>query len=143
MNSDRKLGSTLTISALALLILALPAQAADRANAEFVSGGVGLDARQQMQVQAGQYNLHLEFATTLSGEYLSDVEVTITDGRGSNVLSTRTEGPWLLARLPAGAYAVSARVGDTVRRQQISVGAGRRHVVMRFPGTDPVRGKGE
>jgi hypothetical protein len=139
VKTQRKLGRILTASALACGSLALSAPAAERPSAEFVSGGVGLEARQQMKSQEGEFNLHLEFATTPSGEYLADVEVTITDARGGNVLSTRAEGPWLFARLPAGSYTVAARAGDTVRRQQISVGAGRRHVVMRFPAIDEAR----
>ena len=102
-------------------------------SADFLSGGVSLEARQQLAAQAGQYNLHLEFAYAPEGEYLSEVQVDIADSRGNNVLSTRTQGPWLLAKLPAGTYTVSAKFGDTVRKQQVSVGGGKRHLVMRFP----------
>jgi hypothetical protein len=99
----------------------------------FMTGGVGLVARQELASQAGQYNLHLEFAYAPEGEYLSEVQVDINDARGNNVLSTRTDGPWLLARLPAGSYTVKASYGSVTRTQQVAVGGGKRHLVMRFP----------
>jgi hypothetical protein len=99
----------------------------------FMTGGVGLVARQELASQAGQYNLHLEFAYAPEGEYLSEVQVDINDARGNNLLSTRTDGPWLLARLPAGSYTVKATYGGVTRSQQVTVGGGKRHLVMRFP----------
>ena len=100
---------------------------------EFTSGGVGLAARQQLAAQSGQYNLQLEFAYAPEGEYLSAVQVDIVDSRGNNVLSTVTEGPWLMAKLPAGSYTVKARFGGETRTQQVSVGPRKHRVVMQFP----------
>lgn len=100
---------------------------------DFTSGGVGLAARQQLAAQADQYNLHLEFAYAPEGEYLAEVDVEITDARGNSVLSTTTDGPWLLAKLPAGNYTVKARYGDVTRTHKVSVGGGKRHLVVRFP----------
>jgi hypothetical protein len=70
---------------------------------EFKSGGVGLLARQELASQSSQYNLHLEFAYAPEGEYL------------------------------AGSYTVKASVGAVTRTQQVTVGGGKRHLVMRFP----------
>jgi hypothetical protein len=100
---------------------------------EFTSGGVGLAARQQLAAQSGQYNLQLEFAYAPEGEYLSAVQVDIADARGNNVLSTVTDGPWLMAKLPAGSYTVKAQFGGQTRSQQVKVGPGKHRVVMRFP----------
>ena len=100
---------------------------------EYVTGGVGLQSRQQLAAQAGQYNLQLEFAYGPQGEYLADVQVDITDAKGASVLSTRTDGPWLLAKLPAGTYTVKASFGDVTRTQKVNVGAGKRRLVMVFP----------
>ena len=133
MKRYRNLSMAIVAGALSLGSTLAFAQAAPRSGVDFVTGGVGLAARQEMLAQAGQYNLHLEFAVAPEGEYLSDVEVSIADPRGSTVLSTRTDGPWLLARLPTGSYTVNARYGGTVRQQQVTVGGGRRHVVIRFP----------
>jgi hypothetical protein len=113
-----------------------PARSAASSSAsgvEFTSGGVGLAARQQLAAQAGQYNLQLEFVYAPEGEYLSAVQVDVADARGNNVLSTVTEGPWLMAKLPAGSYTVKARFGGETRTQQVKVGPGKHRVVMRFP----------
>ena len=100
---------------------------------EFTSGGVGVSARQQLAAQSDQFNLQLVFAYAPEGEYLAAVKVDIADARGKNVLSTTTDGPWLLARLPAGSYTVKAQFGDVTRTQQVSIGPTKRRVVMRFP----------
>jgi len=114
-----------------------PAQAAQGSGGvDYISGGVSLDARQAMMAQVGSYNLHLEFAAAPEGEYLSDVDVSVANARGQSVLQTRTTGPWLFARLPAGAYSVTAKAAGATRTQQITVGGGRRHLVMRFPALD-------
>ena len=140
MNRHRNLSRALAAGAFAIFGTLAQAQSSStpanpNANVNFVSGGVGLAARQEMLAQANQYNLHLEFAVAPEGEYLSDVDVSIADTRGATLLSTRTQGPWLLARLPAGNYTVNARYGEITRQQSVVVGAGRRHVVMRFPQT--------
>lgn len=112
------------------------AQAAQGGGVDYISGGVSLDARHAMLGQVGPYNLHLEFAAAPEGEYLSDVDVSVVDARGHNVLQTRTNGPWLFARLPAGTYSVTAKAAGATRTQQVTVGGGRRHLVMRFPALD-------
>ena len=135
MNQNRKRILTMTFAACIFSAAGsvAAAQSGSGAGVDFVSGGVGLMARQEMQSQAGQYNLHLEFAAAPEGEYVSDVVVSIVDSKGSNLLSTRTQGPWLMARLPAGTYTVNARYGGSTRQQQLTVGGGRKHFVMRFP----------
>ena len=136
----RPLAALVVASSLVLCGSLAQAQSSPRgdsrsaSNVEFTSGGVGLAARQQLASQSGQYNLHLEFAYAPEGEYLSEVQVDISDSRGNSVLSTRTDGPWLLAKLPAGIYTVKARYGDVTRTQQVNVGGGgKRHLVVRFP----------
>ena len=134
MNQNRKRILTMTLAACLFTGAGIAAaQSGGGAGVDFISGGVGLMARQEMQSQAGKYNLHLEFAAAPEGEYVSDVDVSIVDSKGSNLLSTRTQGPWLMARLPAGTYTVNARYGGSTRQQQVSVGGGRKHLVMRFP----------
>jgi len=140
MNRQFKRSVLIAASVLALSAMAPVHAAQGNGNVEFISGGVSLDARQAMLAKVGSYNMHLEFAAAPEGEYLSEVEVSVTDGRGQNVLQTRTDGPWLFARLPAGNYTVTAKAAGTTRTTQIAVGAGRRHLVMRFPALDKVAG---
>ncbi len=69
--------------------------------ARFMSGGVGLEERQQMLKMAPGYDLKLAFADR-RGDYLSDVVVTVDDAHGKQVLSTTTAGPWLYISRPPG-----------------------------------------
>jgi len=73
----------------------------------YMSGGVGVEERDQMKQQANRYDLELSFADH-SGEYLSDVRVAIDDGRGKEIINTTTAGPWFYIQLPAGKYDVKA-----------------------------------
>jgi hypothetical protein len=74
----------------------------------FVTGGVGLDESTAMKAAQKDYALSLLFVQTERGEYLSDVKVSIKDKSGDIVLETVADGPMLLAKLPPGAYRISA-----------------------------------
>jgi hypothetical protein len=74
----------------------------------YVSGGVGEDERTEIEALASQFNLRLMFAKQDSGEYLSDVQVSIREERGGTILDARSEGPLFFAQLPAGDYRVEA-----------------------------------
>ena len=60
------------------------------------------------------------FAST-KGEYLSDVKVQVVDASNRVVLDATTEGPWLLAKLPAGSYQVSASHGGATERRRVAI----------------------
>ena len=77
----------------------------------YVSGGIGEDEVAAMNKMAAQYSLRVMVAAP-SGEYLSDVDVSIASAAGKPVFSARTDGPILLVRLPAGHYRVSATSGQ-------------------------------
>src|SRR5262249_23215695 len=76
----------------------------------YVSGGIGQEEAQAFESVASQYPLALEFAIKHSprAEYTAGVHVTVTDAQGKHVLDTTSEGPSLLAKLPAGRYTVTA-----------------------------------
>jgi hypothetical protein len=74
----------------------------------YVTGGVGLDESAAIKAAEKDFALSLTFTATKRGEYLSDVKVSIKDKAGKTVLEAVSDGPMLLARLPAGAYKVSA-----------------------------------
>jgi hypothetical protein len=77
----------------------------------YMSGGVGQEERERMIKMAQGYNLKLEFADS-RGNYLSDVNVTVDDQHGKEILRTTTAGPWLYAELPQGKYDVKASFGN-------------------------------
>lgn len=92
----------------------------------FVSGGVGGDERSAMQAIRADYNLSLLFAVQGSGEYLSDVKVSVTDAKGNTVLETVSDGPMLLASLKPGHYKVTAELDGQVTHKKATVGNKRR-----------------
>jgi len=59
----------------------------------YVSGGVGTDSLDRLSSLARDFNLKLVFALK-SGDYVSDVKVTIADAAGKQLLDTTSEGPW-------------------------------------------------
>jgi hypothetical protein len=92
----------------------------------FMSGGAGIEERNEMMQQASQYDLQLIFAAP-SGDYLSDVGVVITDGRGKEVVNTTTTGPLFYAQLPSGRYNIKATFdGQTKEIRSMQVSDGRR-----------------
>lgn len=90
----------------------------------YVSGGVGDESIDRLNSMAGEFNLKLVFAMN-SGEYVSDVSVVINDAKGKTVLETKSEGPWLLTRLPKGNYKIVASYAGKAERRQVAVGAKR------------------
>ena len=91
----------------------------------YVSGGFGLDERQELDAVAKDYDLKLVFAGKGSGEYLADVKVSIANTKGEKILEAVSEGPWFLAKLPAGRYKVSAESAGHTLTQQARVGGKR------------------
>lgn len=91
----------------------------------FVSGGVGGDERAAMQAMRADYNLSLLFSVAGSGEYLSDVKVSIKDSSGNNLLDAVSDGPMLFAKLKPGRYTVSADNNGQVMRKTATVGNSR------------------
>jgi hypothetical protein len=87
----------------------------------YVSGGAGTGALDHLRSMEKEFNLKLVFALK-SGAYLADVKVTVVDAANKMVLDTLVEGPWLLARLPAGTYQVNADCGGVVERRTVTVG---------------------
>lgn len=123
----KRKGAVLTMT---MLLLALAAPALAQSDTEYtqieeksyqgipyVTGGVGVGEREELEGRLSDYNLHLIFALEDEGKYLGRVDVTILDPSGATVLETTTDGPWLLARLPEGHYTVRATTrGETLEK---------------------------
>ena len=91
-------------------------------NVSYVSGGVGLESLDQLSSIARDFNLKLVFALN-SGAYLSGVQVAIVDRKGQTVVDTTSDGPWFMAKLPAGSYQVVATVAGKAEKRQVTVGS--------------------
>ena len=88
----------------------------------YVSGGVGTTSLDRLTSLARDFNLKLVFALK-SGDYVSDVKVSIADAAGKQLLDTTSEGPWFLAKLPAGNYQIVATLAGKAEKRTIAVGA--------------------
>lgn len=89
--------------------------------ASYVSGGVGEKSLDRMKALVTDFNLKLVFALK-TGDYLSDVKVAIADRNGKALLNTTSEGPWFLAKLPAGTYQVVATYAGKEAKRQVAIG---------------------
>ncbi len=96
---------------------------------ETVCEGITLDNRNDAKWRA--YSLRLEFAGK-GGQYLGDETVKVT---GNEIdVSVNCKGPWVLMKLPAGSYHVSADVPDAGHKEMnVKVGSGQSVVVFSFP----------
>jgi hypothetical protein len=108
----------------------------------YVTGGIGSDEAQMMRDESANYPLTLELAAAAGGprdEYISNADVRILDSQGSLVLDTRTEGPFMLVRLPAGTYAVDVEWNGVHKQKVVEVGERRQHLMLEFAGSLDVR----
>jgi hypothetical protein len=90
------------VLALAVALLWVPTLAT--AGMEPLSSGVS----QEDRAPRPDYPLKFVFAMA-SGAYLADIDLTIKDLDGKEVLRTQSSGPWLYLDLPAGQYVVVAK----------------------------------
>lgn len=61
------------------------------------------------------YAVRIEFAGE-GGEYLSDLDLSVSDVRGQVILQAHCNGPWFLARLEPGRYEIEATNTSGVTR---------------------------
>ena len=130
MASTRRVLCVLVVSGM----LALAARAEDgvmppektHGSVTFVSGGIGTDESEAMKRAAARYSLSIEMASTAGAraEYVSDVKIDVRDQRGTTVLSTTSDGPFLLANLPPGTYLIGAARNGKSQERKIVVGSG-------------------
>lgn len=90
---------------------------------EYVSGGIGSDESASFKEAAGQFPLALTFASNGEGNaaYVADVQVVIRDSHDANVLNATSQGPFFLARLPAGDYKVYATYKGKTQSRSVQV----------------------
>jgi len=91
----------------------------------YVSGGVGMDEEATLRDMAKDYNLRLTFAAKCNGDYIADVNVTIIDAKGNEVLNTAAEGPMLFARLAPGLYTVKMEHKGEVLEKRVHLSSRR------------------
>ena len=108
-----------------------------------ISGGVSLNARDNLRTQERDANVKLVFALN-TGNYVSDVQVKVTDSKGNVVIDDVSNGPWVLAKLPAGTYTAAATYNGKTVTQKISAGkSGLRTAQFRWPASVESVGAGD
>ncbi|HEV7915089.1 MAG TPA: carboxypeptidase regulatory-like domain-containing protein [Albitalea sp.] len=135
---------TLTSAAAALLAAALAASAATLppeqrvGDVAFVTGGVGDDESAAFKQAMAAYPLAIEVVRSNAGrgEYTSGATVQVSRrSSGTVVLSTKAEGPFVLARVPPGDYQVQATLNGRTMTKDVSVGGnGSTRAVLSFAG---------
>ncbi len=117
-------GLTLTLNAIGAPAGHVPA-AHKMGKVTYLTGGVGQAEADAIKHVAKYYPLELEFLLKAKpkNEYLSDVKVRIKDAHDKMVLSTTADGPFLLAKMPAGKYTVSAERDGNIEHRQIEIAA--------------------
>jgi hypothetical protein len=113
----------LALSALATnAVGAQPPTATATGQVAVAAGGVGEAEELALLAVERQFSLKLVFSL-IEGNYLADVDVGVTDVRGKTLIERRGEGPFVLARLPAGEYSVTAtHAGQTISRKLKVIG---------------------
>lgn len=93
-------------------------------NVSFISGGVGVDSQERLQAREKDFNLKLVF-TLVEGNYLADIGVTVKDAAGKTLVEHMADGPFFMAKLPAGTYSVTAGNNSQTQTRKVPVRAER------------------
>jgi hypothetical protein len=102
----------------------------------YVSGGFGINERQQLQTMANGDNLMLSFALQ-NRSYLGGANVVIKDSKGNIVLETVADGPLFYAKLPPGKYTIDATATGKTLEQVTDVPArGQKHIYFAWNETE-------
>ena len=80
-------------------------------------------AQASLLAREKEFNLKVVF-TLVEGNYVSGVGVEVKNASGKTVISHVTDGPFFLARLPAGTYSLTAAYDGQTQARTVSVVAG-------------------
>lgn len=124
MQQMKWLGLAAMMFATLAMAQASPEKVITRNGVSFISGGVGIGSLERLNAREKEFNLKLVF-TLVEGNYLADVGVTVKDGAGKTVIEQVADGPIFMAKLPAGAYSVSAVYEGKAQTRKVTLSAGR------------------
>lgn len=101
----------------------------------WVAGGTRTAEIDALAAQEKGHSLKL-ILTLTAGNYLAGVDVKVRDAKGTVVLDQADTGPVLLAKLPPGAYTVTAISEGRQQVRKVQIGTGMRTEYLRWPATD-------
>lgn len=115
-------GLTLAASAIGAPVSDLPA-IQKQGEVAYRMGGIGQQEANALKHAARRYPLELEFLLKAKPreEYLSAVKVRINDAREKTVLDITANGPFLLAKMPAGKYVVTAEHDGKIESRTVAI----------------------
>ena len=116
------LGALTMASAFAQAAAALP-PVHKSGQIEYLSGGIGRDEATAIESASRQWPLTLEFAVKdrQRADFAADVKVIVRDAKGHAALQTTADGPFLLAKLAPGHYAVDATLAGKTLHENVLV----------------------
>jgi hypothetical protein len=90
---------------------------------EYLSGGVGRDEAQAIESASKQWPLTMEFVVKSKphDEFAASVKVDVRDAKGHEVLQADSVGPFVLAKLSPGKYAVNAALAGRTLHKSVVV----------------------
>ena len=93
---------------------------------EYLSGGIGREESAAIERASKEWPLTLEFAVKEKhrDEFAADVKTVVRDAKGHAVLQTDSDGPFLLARLEPGQYAIDATLAGKTLHEKVAVKRG-------------------
>lgn len=103
------------------VMLLPPPEVKEENGIRYVTGGIGAEERKALEAMKKDFNLELVFAAKRGGAFLADVDVTIRDANGREVLRTVADAPIFLAQLPAGRYTVESDYDGQVQKRTVTV----------------------
>ena len=99
----------------------------------FISGGIGLDERQEMYANRDRYNLRLSLAKP-TGAYITGVDVSIEPlSANGTAMHCPDAGPLLFLSLIPGKYRISAAFEDKTQVLTVKVSPGASERVLYWP----------
>ena len=90
---------------------------------EYLSGGIGQSQSTAIENASRHWPLTLEFAVKdkQHADFAANVHVMVRDAHGHTALKTTAGGPFLLAKLAPGDYAVTATLGGKTLHESVLV----------------------
>ena len=101
----------------------------------YVSGGFGMEERENLRAMSQDDNLELSFAAQ-NGNYLGGAKILIKNAGGKEILNTDSDGPLFFTRLPAGQYMIEATAMGKALEQVVHVPS-KGHVQVYFTWKEP------
>lgn len=92
----------------------------------FVTGGIGLDESTAFKSAMKDWPLSMQFAEKdgQRAHYVADVQVVVLDAKGQVAIKAKSDGPFMLVKIPVGVYKIDATLAGKTLHQQVEIKEG-------------------